>query len=496
MRQALHIFNKDVRYLWKEIGLLLTLAAMLGWAEIHSPMAGLAELLWTVAAIYAIARVVHAEAIPGHNQFWITRPYRWKSLLGAKLLFILLFVNLPMAAAQGYMIAAANFPVAVSLPGLIWSQILFLICLSLPVAALAAITAGIASFLLSEFVVLAVGFICSSAMIRVLGGPLAFLSPAAGPAAVEWVRESLALAIFAGVTAFVLYAQYKNRRTSFSRTWALSGAVVTVAVFLYMPWPIALGVQPRLSKQPFDGSSLRVALDSIQRSAFPNPGRDKVPQVEVILPIAVSGTRDGAELQADALSVTIQGADGRAWSSRLTNLNVQPGGMGVTIVNAYLLVDPSFFKDESARAVTVRGGLYLTLFGNTQVRTISLQGEPVNVMDGLQCGTGLLNQLYCRSVFRWPRRRVSAQMGKAGMEAFTWSVSYSPFPATIGFSPFEQHWVSTSKSATEATIVTTEPLSFFRRDFEIRDVHLTDFTREAKRKTICPGIHCPVPAWQ
>src|SRR5256885_7885270 len=43
---------------------------------------------WTL-----IARVIHDEVLPGDNQFWITRPYSWKSLLGAKALFILAFIR-------------------------------------------------------------------------------------------------------------------------------------------------------------------------------------------------------------------------------------------------------------------------------------------------------------------------------------------------------------------------------------------------------------------
>jgi len=100
MRQTLHIFGKDVRYLWREICLVLALDAMFAWIETHSPDPWWAEMLLTAAAGYLVARLIHAEAIPGDRQFWITRPYRWKSLLGAKLLFVLVFVNLPILIAQ------------------------------------------------------------------------------------------------------------------------------------------------------------------------------------------------------------------------------------------------------------------------------------------------------------------------------------------------------------------------------------------------------------
>ena len=53
-----------------------------------------------LVAWYLIARLIHAETLPGDRQFWITRPYRWQSLLGAKVLFVLVFLNLPMTVAD------------------------------------------------------------------------------------------------------------------------------------------------------------------------------------------------------------------------------------------------------------------------------------------------------------------------------------------------------------------------------------------------------------
>ena len=477
MAQALQIFKKDVRYLWREICLLLVLAATLGWAERHLLDAWPAELLWLVAANYAIARVLHAEAIPGHNQFWITRPYRWKSLLGAKVLFIALFVNLPLFAAQWYMIASFKFALAANLPGLLWSQVLMVLCFSLPIAALAAITEGIAPFLFSEFIVLAIAFIGSSGLIRVRGVPLALLLGSPGPVAIEWIRNSIAVGVLASIAVFVLYTQYRDRATSFGRAWAAGGAAVVVATYLAMPWSIAMDIQARLSKRQFDVSALRIALDSERKSVFPSPDPRNENKVEVALPIAIRGVPSGPEVQADALFITFRGADGRNWRTRLPNVSLQRGEAGVLVVNGYVLVDAEFFRQEQARPVTVRGELFLTFFDNPRLQTISLRGRRENVVKGLQCGPGLLHQLYCRSAFTWPHRRVYARFGEEEGESFTPFVSYSPFPAQLALNPFEQHWVSTPASAQRATIITKEPLSHVRRAFEFRDVHLSDFTR-------------------
>src|SRR5262245_52525141 len=122
MRQAIHIFQKDVRYLWREIALVLALAAIFTWIN---PV--WMDMLLLAAASYLIARLVHAEAIPGDRQFWITRPYRWGSLLAAKLLFMLAFVNLPILLAQWRIVAAGGFPFSSYIAGLLWSQVLLVL---------------------------------------------------------------------------------------------------------------------------------------------------------------------------------------------------------------------------------------------------------------------------------------------------------------------------------------------------------------------------------
>jgi hypothetical protein len=42
-------------------------------------------MLWIFAAVFLIARSIHAEAIPGDRQFWLARLYVRCSLFGAKL---------------------------------------------------------------------------------------------------------------------------------------------------------------------------------------------------------------------------------------------------------------------------------------------------------------------------------------------------------------------------------------------------------------------------
>jgi hypothetical protein len=115
MKQILHIFAKDCRHFWPEILISVALVGALVWiypstwlsksglyavaggAFLPSMLeAGVLAVLLTVLVPVSwwllIARVIHAEALVGDRQFWVTRPYEWKKLLGAKALFLAVFL--------------------------------------------------------------------------------------------------------------------------------------------------------------------------------------------------------------------------------------------------------------------------------------------------------------------------------------------------------------------------------------------------------------------
>ena len=483
MRQAWHIFRKDVRGMRAEVALLVGLAVALGWAETRLFEPGWVELIAMLAVNYAIARVIHNEAIPGYNQFWVTRPYRWKSLLLAKVIFILLCIQAPMLLAQIYMIVAGGFPFGESLPGLVWSQVLMLFCAVVPAVCVASLTSGLVTFLFSELVVgmLLVG-------VELLRSRKIILLPAmqAGPDAMDWVRSSLVALVIAVFAALVLFRQYRNRETSANRVLAAGGIVIAGAVFLLMPWSIALGVQTGLAKQNVEGSRLEASLESVRKTVFPIRGSQIGPD-EVNLPIAVKGLPAGMEAVADAFFAKLTAGDGQQWSADFVPTQMRGGDPGVTLLNVELAVDPDFFEKESSRPVTLHAEVYFTLFGNAKSQEIPLEQTPVNVMDGLQCSEGVFIQFNCRSIFRWPRRRVSAAAGSGPSGLPVSSISYSPFPAELGFGSVERHSFSVPYKAAIVTITTREPVSHFRAEVTIRDIRLSGYTKEASRKCyLCP----------
>lgn len=103
MKQALHIFRKDVRGLWPQIVGVAGLLALYGVFPPASPgITTLAEWGNLLPALTLIACwvlggfVVHQDTPADDAQFWLTRPYDRSSLLLAKVFFLFIFVYLPL----------------------------------------------------------------------------------------------------------------------------------------------------------------------------------------------------------------------------------------------------------------------------------------------------------------------------------------------------------------------------------------------------------------
>lgn len=186
------------------------------------------------------------------------------------------------------------------------------------------------------------------------------------------------------------------------------------------------------------------------------------------------------------MTVSLRAPDGRSANLGLadcSDLKRQTISASAATIAAVCTADPGFFHRERGQPVTVRGSIYLTLFGNARSETLPLSDEPANALDGLQCYTDAVKaewDVYCRSAFRWPARLVYAKLGDSSANSFTQIVSYSPFPATLSIEPVETRWASAfafgpTPTVRDVTIVVEEPLAHFRRDFEARGVPLNEF---------------------
>jgi hypothetical protein len=468
MRQAIHILKKDARYLRYELLIFALLLPGYVWAN-----TGWADLLIAITAVYLIARLIQAETIPGHNQFWLTRPYSRVSLVTAKLLGLVVFINLPLFTIRLVSLVQAGFPWQTILGPLAWSQFLILIAAMAPIAALAAITHGIVPFTFSGLLLLAIGFAVDHTI-----SPPSRVATRLALSSSQWVWNTIALVAILGLTIPVLYLQYRHRRTVTSRFVIVTVGIIGSLAFVYFPWPAAAAIQTRVSPRAFDPHGLEVQFDPSAKHFF-SRGMMWQQGVQVDVPITVHGIPIDVEALPDAVSLTFETPGGRRWSS---GLYVYPAlakmlqGSGPAVLNANVDVPRDFFEHAKRKRVRVSGTLYLTVFGNARAKTIPLATTPVDVADGLQCFVGAFEQLTCRSPFRWPARLVYAQFTNPGLIPLTRSLSYSPFPAGLGFDSVESRYTSVARGAHEVTIVIRDRLASLSHDFEIDNFPLAELS--------------------
>jgi hypothetical protein len=299
MRQAIHIFRKDVRHCWPyaAVALALTAAPLLrlaGKAQDNTQW-DLAVLPLAAAWWLAIRAVVREERPAGESQFWVTRPYSWRSLLAAKILFLAVFLGLPVFLSDCIVLHASGFDPVPLIPGLLLRQGWLAGFLALPftVAALTRTTggfvlAGLACYAGPGMRVLVL-FVLRTAIVSAhfpAGGPEQWLLPAAGVSLAAW--------------------QYARRRTVLVRGLGIALAAVAAAGIPFMRQPSTAQDAPSLPK-------IAVLFDSSREHPY-RGGKAGL----TYIPIEITGwPRDmvgyhkrGTEL--DQTGIT-PGTDGKDW---------------------------------------------------------------------------------------------------------------------------------------------------------------------------------------
>ena len=99
-----HILRKDLRHAWIYAAAALCLLLLNQWRFSGILSAGrgwqikIVNTLFPVDALLVVSwgllcgALVLTESIPGVRQYWLARPIRWQSLLGAKTLLLSLLV--------------------------------------------------------------------------------------------------------------------------------------------------------------------------------------------------------------------------------------------------------------------------------------------------------------------------------------------------------------------------------------------------------------------
>jgi hypothetical protein len=319
LSQTFHIFRKDARHHWPEI--LLCQAALVvycwhevgTWSESTGP-----HLVYGVATFYGVARfiyyllplawgflifrVVQSESLAGDRQFWVTRPYEWKALLAAKILFVLAFITLPLLIAGSALLLMAGFSPAPHILGLLWMQLLLMHLPLMPLFALAAISRNLATGLI---VLLAVGLYVAG--MSALGS---FFYGSTFPShELDWLQG----VIGAVAVLIVIALQYTGRKTLQSRLWLAGGAAAMLVAILashYLVHGEDRYPSPPTGRQPV----FKAEFDPVKLAPAKGPA-DQAGH-GVVIPMIFSGVPRGSLASPVSFQLSVEAPDGFRWKSK------------------------------------------------------------------------------------------------------------------------------------------------------------------------------------
>jgi hypothetical protein len=228
MRLLIHIALKDFRRTWIEIAMALALNSALVWGLAKpvgstegpwGPLVVLVPLAWVVV----IARITQGERLVGDDAWWLTRPYsRWQ-LLAAKLLAVFAVVHFASFAGDCAVLIHKGFNPIQHLAQLMLKQAAWAAALTMPALAIAAVTRGMAHYMIGIMMAFAFAGI---------SGEMAGVASAHAVAALEAV---IAFVLIGVTGAVVVLWQYANRRAGRARTLLAAGAVLIAVVTFTFP---------------------------------------------------------------------------------------------------------------------------------------------------------------------------------------------------------------------------------------------------------------------
>jgi hypothetical protein len=447
MRQAWHIFGKDTRALRWDIAALLALTGFVGWFMLQDrPLApvnfsgqdvGFSSLPLLVAAWwFLLSRAVHQEALPGTAQFWLTRPYSRKSLALSKLLFCIVWINLPLFAMQCAVLIRNGFSPLTHLGGLVWLQLAIGAVFLLPALGLAAVTRNVAQFILA---------------VLIAGACLMFLY------ASDWISGTLAALALAGAGAGAAWGQYRDRATDRSRAILGAGFVSASAVLMLLPHQVISSIQTWFPPAPAGLESVHMETDAGRPVQYFRFGAGRA---IVGVPIRVSGVPAGMDWTLDRADVllTVPGIEKRFEGS----LKSDKEGSWLTFSMPGKSADAL-----GSSPVSLRAEAALTLFSGRRTTDVPGDFRRFPVAPATNCHLdrsptlGDLSYVVCVSAVRGPDRVLTAGGTEIGQKF------YSPFPATFSFTP-----VSGFSTIYTPALITEHAAAHLVRTLRMKDLKL------------------------
>jgi len=447
MKQVAHIFAKDVRRHWPEVAASLALLVLFGWTaawrlrgRVNGTLdldatRGILMLLVFVSWWVVMTRVIQSESLVGDVQWWVTKPCEWGKLLAAKVLFVVVFVVLPLLLLQMWLLWDAGFSPWAHLGALALEIALLAAALLLPFAALATVTSTFARMALTTLVVLVV----------IILGMVAFQHWETSRYAADWLRDASLPALLAlGSAAIVL--QYARRRAGWAR--GLLGAILVVWLACALASESSIAVA---NSFPANAQKFPAALTATNpRMSYAAAVRPDL--VHLYLIVRMNGMPGDRGAVVQAVEPTVIAADGRKWQGGWQPLGGERFIGQFAVANLQIAVDRAFYDAVRSQPVTLRLRLAAIDVEARQTLRMAMPGHAFAVAGVGICtpypdpmGRGFV-LIGCRSaVWLPPLTRVTAQWSDApcgqngsGTEGATgsgWLGELMPQPFIEGLNP-------------------------------------------------------------
>ncbi len=450
---------------------------------------GLLGVLVPASYAWLIVTVIHHEALPGNRQFWLTRPYRLRSLVTAKALFILAFVSGSMVLKDVVIATANGFTVSNYIPALLLRQVAWTAWVVLPACAAAVITRN-----LQEIALL------GGALALVYGLQGALLRTTFWPG-IEWIRDYLGMILLLGACSAIVVGQYRRRETAHAGVMVACCSILVIVGLPRIPWDFGFTVQMLARRPQIDVQNAQIAPDLARRprpqSALP------VSQNPVLLglPVRLSGFPQGLTVAADGVRISIQSNGRTVWHS-----GWQPYG-GNTTADRYrfqvVYIDGNRYRQVRDQRVTVTLSLDLTLLENAP--SIHVQAHQLSFNTQQSRCENLTPDAYPPAI--WCTNAFQAQPPTLiGLEipdntqtvAGFGTRSYAPYESVLDLSPlhFEPMPILSPPNSPvptrelwerrDARIVLTpqRPIAHFRRQLQFSNIRLADYVLPPPQFTI------------
>ena len=404
MRLIFHIFKKDFRHHWPALLVSFAILTVYVWDQprhwtVHPPdlpffssLLQYLPLLLGLAWAFLLIRIVQGESLVGDRQFWLTRPYKWHTLLSAKLLAALLLVHLPLFLAQLLLLKLAFYPLFASVPGLLQIQLMLLVILTLPALVVACSTRTIGQ---ASLVVLGLFLALFGIASLMLVFPSLQFSP-------DNFDDLMAIITLVGAVSVVLI-QFAFRKTRIS--WCIIAACLASYAVLFLLAGNA-SIQNRGMPLPTAAHPLPAKLTFDLNASFQHQPGEQLdsyglgPQLE--LPFLLGEIPADSVVQIYGIKLDLDLPSGEHWTS-YWHSSAEILVPGRTRVWPSITIKRAIFDQIRSSSVNARLSLAFNVYRVGASSSIFVMGDSLRLPDDTRCTRDQsLSRMRCFSALKSP----------------------------------------------------------------------------------------------